>query len=175
MEDGNILLHRPLDFSSAVHPLTSSCISSGSTSFLDQASSHFGFGGGNGADSDSLNCFLDLVLGLTVPASLLRKTLEKNGMMGEIASKISFGYYSHVIDATSVEFTVPYPANASYGCERIVKMWSVRVEPVLIAADLVIWGKVKSPRDSLCREYKGRRVPANTAQITGDHLWGSER
>jgi len=71
----------PLDFSSAVHSLSSSCISSGSTSFLDHASSHLGFGGGAGASSGRLDCFLDFVFALTAPPSLLLNTFEKNGIL----------------------------------------------------------------------------------------------
>ena len=95
----------PLDFSSAVHPLSNSCTSSGSTSFLVHASSHFGLGGGAGASSGSLICFLDFVLALTAPASLLLNTREKNGILGKKAPRMSLQGYSNWIDMSTVLLT----------------------------------------------------------------------
>ncbi len=79
----------PLDFTSCVHPRSSSWISSGSTVFRSHASSQRGFGGGSGAPPLACECFFDLERGPS--RSLLRKTLEKNGMLTGAAFGGSYG------------------------------------------------------------------------------------
>ena len=72
----------PLDLSSNVQPRSSSWTSSGSTSFLDQASDQRGLGGTTGAGLPCSTCFFDLTLARVKSFSLsFLKTFEKNGMV----------------------------------------------------------------------------------------------
>lgn len=65
----------PLDFNSCVHPRSSSAISSGPTSVRVHGSVHTGSFGATFCVPFCFACFLLL--------SLLRKTLEKNDMIGD--------------------------------------------------------------------------------------------
>ena len=75
------------DFNSFVHPLNSSCISSGSTSFRAQASpSQSGLGGGAGATKPLMwrsAFFLDLGEATPPPSLSLARNLEKMRMIEE--------------------------------------------------------------------------------------------
>lgn len=70
----------PRDFNSTVHPLSSSCTSSGSTCFLVQASSQRGLGGWAGTAPFVWSGFLDF-FGVVSPPLLLPLNLEKNPML----------------------------------------------------------------------------------------------
>lgn len=95
------------DFNSVVQALSNSCTSSGSTSFLDQASSHFGFVGGAGTGSDWNDCFLDFVFDLGAPPSLLLNTLEKNGIFGAGYAPIRLVDQAGVVGIGAADLELP--------------------------------------------------------------------